>query len=111
MVWNEAAAGAGHNITFLLATYRPPLLIASLSGLTFHAVDEKCEFQKTMRLVSEYTQEDANSFFMRRRGRMDQHLEAHGRAVKLVYIHPLCRDVQRRLAQGSTPRWISHWRA
>ena len=55
VVWNEAAAGAGHNITFLLGTYRPPLLIASLSGLTFHAVDEKCEeFQKTMRL-SEYT--------------------------------------------------------
>jgi hypothetical protein len=27
--------------------------------------------------------------------RMDQHHEAHGRAVKLIYVYPLCRDVQR----------------
>ena len=36
------------------------------------------------------------------RGRMDQHHEAHGRAVKRIYIYPLCRNVQPRLAQ--TPR-------
>jgi hypothetical protein len=41
VVWSEAPPGSGHNITFLRATYRPPLLIASLSGLTFRAVDEK----------------------------------------------------------------------
>jgi hypothetical protein len=37
---------------------------------------------------------------------MDQHHEAHGRAVKRIYIYPLCRDVQHRLAQDSAPRWI-----
>lgn len=42
----------------------------------------------------------------RGRGRMDDHHEAHGRAVKRIYIYPLCRDAQRRLAQASTPRWI-----
>ncbi len=42
----------------------------------------------------------------RGRGRMDQHHEAHGRAVKCIYIYPLCRDVQRRLTQDSAPRWI-----
>jgi hypothetical protein len=35
---------------------------------------------------------------------MDQHHEAHGRAVKRTYT--LCRDAQRRLAQDSAPRWI-----
>jgi hypothetical protein len=34
----------------------------------------------------------------RGRGRMDQHHEAHGRAVKRIYVYALCRDVQRRLA-------------
>jgi hypothetical protein len=38
---------------------------------------------------------------------MDQHHEAHGRAVKRIYIYPLCRDVQQRLAQDSAPQWIS----
>ncbi|HLN97589.1 MAG TPA: hypothetical protein VK208_03825 [Pyrinomonadaceae bacterium] len=38
----------------------------------------------------------------RGRGRMDQHHEAHWRAVKRIYIYPLCRNVQPRLAQ--TPR-------
>jgi hypothetical protein len=42
----------------------------------------------------------------RGRGRMDQHHEAHGRAVKRIYIYPLCRDARRRLAQDSSPRWI-----
>ena len=42
----------------------------------------------------------------RGRGRMDQHHEAHGRAVKCIYIYPLCHDVQRRLTQDSAPRWI-----
>ena len=59
-----------------------------------------------MRLVSEYTQEDATIFLRERRGRMDQHLEAQGRVVKLVYIYPLCRDAQRRLTQDSGLRWI-----
>jgi len=40
------------------------------------------------------------------RGRMDQHHEAHGRAVKRICIYPLCRNVQRRLAQDSAPHWI-----
>jgi len=42
----------------------------------------------------------------RGRGRMDQHHEAHGRAVKCIYIYPLCRDVPRRLTQDSAPCWI-----
>jgi len=42
----------------------------------------------------------------RGRGRMDRHHEAHGRAVKHIYIYPLCRDVQRRLAPHSAPLWI-----
>jgi hypothetical protein len=42
----------------------------------------------------------------RGRGRMDQHHEAHGRAVKQIYVYPLYRDAQRRLAQDSAPRWI-----
>lgn len=43
----------------------------------------------------------------RGRGRMDQHHEAHGRAVKRIYVYPLCRDAQRRLAQDTTPRGSS----
>lgn len=43
----------------------------------------------------------------RGRGRMDQHHEAHGRAVKHIYIYPLCRDVQRRLAPDSAPLGIA----
>jgi len=42
----------------------------------------------------------------RGRGRMDQHHEAHERAVKRIFVHSLCRDVQRRLAQDPAPRWI-----
>jgi len=42
----------------------------------------------------------------RGRGRMDQRHEAHGRAVKRIYIYPLCRDVQRRLTQDYAPHWI-----
>jgi len=43
----------------------------------------------------------------RGRGRMDQHHEAHGRAVKRIYVYHLCRDAQRRLRQDSAPHWIS----
>lgn len=42
------------------------------------------------------------------RGRMDRHHEAHGRAVKRVYVYPLYRDVRRRLTQDSAPHW-SPW--
>jgi hypothetical protein len=42
----------------------------------------------------------------RGRGRMDHHHEAHGRAVKRIYVYPLCPDAQRRLIQGSAPHWI-----
>jgi hypothetical protein len=42
----------------------------------------------------------------RGRGRMDQHHEAHGRAVKRIYVYPLCRNVQHRLAQDAAPRLI-----
>jgi hypothetical protein len=42
----------------------------------------------------------------RGRGRMDHHHEAHGRAVKRIYVYPLCRDVQYRLAQSCAPRWV-----
>jgi hypothetical protein len=42
----------------------------------------------------------------RGRGRMDHHHEAHGRSVKRIYVYPLCRDVQYRLAQSCAPRWF-----
>jgi len=42
----------------------------------------------------------------RGRGRMDQYHQAHGRAVKRIYVYRLCRDAQRRLAQDAAPRWI-----
>ena len=35
----------------------------------------------------------------RGRGRMDGNHEAHGRAVKQIYVYPLCRDMQSRLRQ------------
>jgi hypothetical protein len=38
----------------------------------------------------------------RGRGRMDQYHEAHGRAVKRIYVYPLCRDVQRRISPVSS---------
>lgn len=40
------------------------------------------------------------------RGRMDQYHETYGRSVKRIYVYPLCRDAQRRLAQDPAPRWI-----
>jgi hypothetical protein len=40
----------------------------------------------------------------RGRGRMDQHHEAHGCAVKRIYVYSLWRDGQHRLAQNSAPR-------
>jgi Domain of unknown function (DUF4338) len=42
----------------------------------------------------------------RGRGRMDQHHESDGRAVKRIYVYRLCRDAQRRLVQAAAPRWI-----
>lgn len=42
----------------------------------------------------------------RGRGRMDQHHKAHGRAVKQIYVYPVCRDVQHRLAQDTARCWI-----
>ena len=48
----------------------------------------------------------------RGRGRMDQHHEAHGFAVKRIYVYPLWRDGQQhRLAQNSAPRWFSRGEA
>lgn len=38
---------------------------------------------------------------------MDGNHEAHGRAVKQIYVYPLCHDVQSRLTQDSAPRWIT----
>ncbi|HKZ79828.1 MAG TPA: DUF4338 domain-containing protein [Pyrinomonadaceae bacterium] len=37
----------------------------------------------------------------RGRGRMDRSHEAHGRAVKQIFVYPLSRDVQRRLREPS----------
>jgi hypothetical protein len=37
------------------------------------------------------------------RGRMDCAHEATGRAVKDIYVFPLCRDVRRRLCQSPPP--------
>lgn len=42
----------------------------------------------------------------RGRGRMDQQHEAHGCAVKRIYVYPLCRDGQHKLAQNSAPSWV-----
>lgn len=42
----------------------------------------------------------------RGRGRMDQHHEALGCAVKRIYVYLLWRDGQHRLAQNSAPRWL-----
>lgn len=36
------------------------------------------------------------------RGRMDRHHEAHGASPKLVFVYPLCSDVQQRLCHAST---------
>lgn len=37
------------------------------------------------------------------RGRMDRHHKLHGKAPKLVYVYPLCRQVQQRLRSASPP--------
>jgi len=37
------------------------------------------------------------------RGRMDRANEAQGRAVKEIYVFPLCRDVRRRLCRSQPP--------
>jgi len=39
------------------------------------------------------------------RGRMDRTHSAEGRAVKDIYIYPLCRDTRRRLCQDSAPAY------
>jgi len=39
------------------------------------------------------------------RGRMDRNHEAHGRAVKDIYVYPLCRKVQMRLRTSLPPRF------
>jgi len=41
------------------------------------------------------------------RGRMDRLHQAHGRAVKQIYVFPLCRHVQRRLCQPAAPTIVS----
>lgn len=37
------------------------------------------------------------------RGRMDRDHQAHGRAVKDIYVFPLCRDVRQRLCEARAP--------
>ena len=37
------------------------------------------------------------------RGRMDRDNRARGRAVKDIYVFPLCRDARRRLCQSPPP--------
>jgi len=39
------------------------------------------------------------------RGRMDRRHEAHGRAVKDLYVYPLCRNVGQRLRSAVAPVW------
>ncbi|HET8562839.1 MAG TPA: DUF4338 domain-containing protein [Candidatus Binatia bacterium] len=39
------------------------------------------------------------------RGRMDRDHTGHGRAVKDIYIYPLCRNARRRLCQDSAPEF------
>jgi Druantia protein DruA len=38
------------------------------------------------------------------RGRMDRNHEAHGRAVKQIYVYPLCSDLRSRLSESSWRR-------
>ncbi len=47
----------------------------------------------------------------RGRGRMDQHHEAHGRAVKRIFVYPLCRNVQQRLRVKERHEVDRHGRA
>ncbi len=39
------------------------------------------------------------------RGRMDRDHVSHGRAIKDIYIYPLCRNARRRLCQDSAPEF------
>ncbi len=39
------------------------------------------------------------------RGRMDRRHQAHGRAVKELYVYPLCRNVGQRLRSAGAPVW------
>lgn len=50
----------------------------------------------------------ANWIFLGRtqgRGRMDRHHISHSRAVKDVYVYPLCRNVQERLCTAEPPQF------
>jgi hypothetical protein len=38
-----------------------------------------------------------------RRGRMDRYHQADGSARKLLFVYPLCRDVQQRLREAQPP--------
>jgi hypothetical protein len=70
-----------HNIIQGLYGYRP-LLLETLVDPQFRGTSYRA----------------ANWIYVgetRGRGPMDQHHEAHGRAVKRIYIYPLCRDVKR----------------
>ncbi len=39
------------------------------------------------------------------RGRMDQDHAGHGRAIKDIYVYPLCRNARRRLCQDPAPKF------
>ena len=39
------------------------------------------------------------------RGRMDRAHASHGRAIKDIYIYPLCRNVRRRLCRDPAPQF------
>jgi len=41
------------------------------------------------------------------RGRMDRYHQADGSARKLLFIYPLCRDVQQRLREAQPPCFSS----
>lgn len=41
------------------------------------------------------------------RGRMDRNHQAHGRAVKEIYVFPLCRDVRKRLREARAPEPVN----
>jgi len=39
------------------------------------------------------------------RGRMDRDHAGHGRAIKDIYVYPLCRNARRRLCQDPPPKF------
>jgi hypothetical protein len=40
------------------------------------------------------------------RGRMDRNHQAHGRAIKDIYVLPLCRNGPQRLCQATPPTFV-----